>query len=136
MGSNPPEEIQGLSSEHVVIEGYVSDETLKRMYEECRVCIIPLRYGAGVKGKTIEALYHKIPIVTTSVGIEGLPGIQEIIQPVDMADMFAKEVIRCYCEDNLEKIRAGYRFVKEHYSRTAAEEFFTKYFGEEYRRKS
>lgn len=34
--------------------------------------VVPLRYGAGVKGKIVEAAYYQIPVVTTSIGGEGL----------------------------------------------------------------
>ena len=32
----------------------------------------PLRFGAGVKGKILEAIYNQIPIITTTIGGEGL----------------------------------------------------------------
>lgn len=34
--------------------------------------VAPLRYGAGVKGKVLEALQHGLVVVTTAVGIEGI----------------------------------------------------------------
>ena len=42
------------------------------MYGKCRIAIAPLRYGAGVKGKLVEAAYNQIPMITTSIGGEGL----------------------------------------------------------------
>jgi hypothetical protein len=36
--------------------------------------VVPLRQGAGVKFKTIEALLHDVPTVTTTVGAEGITG--------------------------------------------------------------
>ena len=41
-------------------------------YSQARVAISPMRYGAGVKLKTIEALQFGVPIVATSVGSEGI----------------------------------------------------------------
>ncbi len=38
-----------------------------------RVAIIPLRQGAGVKLKVVEALREGLPLVTTPVGARGLP---------------------------------------------------------------
>jgi GT2 family glycosyltransferase/glycosyltransferase involved in cell wall biosynthesis len=40
--------------------------------ERARVCVVPLLHGAGVKGKVLEALMAGTPVVTTSVGAEGL----------------------------------------------------------------
>ena len=54
VGSNVPEELKQLEDDSIVIKGFVSDETLKQIYLDARICVIPLRYGAGVKGKTIE----------------------------------------------------------------------------------
>ena len=48
----------------------------------------------GVKGKTLEAMHNSIPIVSTSVGIEGMPGIENYICPKDDATSFASEVVK------------------------------------------
>ena len=41
--------------------GFVSEFKLKDIYKETRIAIIPMRYGAGVKGKTVEAMHNGIP---------------------------------------------------------------------------
>lgn len=56
----------------VTLVGFVPD--LSDEYDRARVAIIPLRQGAGVKFKTIEALWHGVPTVTTTVGAEGIDG--------------------------------------------------------------
>lgn len=58
VGSNPPESVKRYASEHINIKGFVSDEELQQLYDQSRLCVIPLRYGAGVKGKTIERCIH------------------------------------------------------------------------------
>src|SRR5262245_66569887 len=40
--------------------------------ERSRVCVVPLLHGAGVKGKVVESLMMGTPVVTTTVGAEGL----------------------------------------------------------------
>jgi glycosyltransferase involved in cell wall biosynthesis len=40
--------------------------------QRARVCVVPLLHGAGVKGKTIQALASGTPVVTTPIGAEGL----------------------------------------------------------------
>ncbi|MCI0636374.1 MAG: glycosyltransferase family 4 protein, partial [Actinobacteria bacterium] len=40
--------------------------------ERTRVCVVPLLHGAGVKGKVIQALMLGTPVVTTTIGAEGL----------------------------------------------------------------
>ncbi|MCI2105456.1 MAG: glycosyltransferase [Intestinimonas sp.] len=128
VGSNPSEKIQQLASDHVLIEGFVTDEALDEFYGACRVCVIPLRYGAGVKGKTIEAMYHGIPIVTTSTGIEGLPGIADCLPATDTAEEFAARTVSIYRGDVEDTTNKCYEYVRKHYSRKAAEAFFARTF--------
>lgn len=130
IGSRPTERILELQSERILVTGYVTDEELENYYQHCRVCVIPLRYGAGVKGKTIEAMYHQVPIVSTSIGIEGLPDIDEYISCFDDADLFAKQVIHMYRdEESARKAAAGYiEYVKKHFSYESAKKLFNEIF--------
>ncbi len=121
VGSKPPPAVQALASERIVIAGYVSDEELERLYRTCRIAVAPLRFGAGVKGKTVEAVYNLIPIVSTSFGIEGLPEAETIIPICDGAESFAKELQRLLSSDEAcQSAAAAYRlwiekwFSKEH----------------------
>lgn len=72
VGSKVTPEIQALESENIIIKGFVEDEELDKMYRQCRIAVVPLRVGAGVKGKVVEAAYYQIPLVTTTIGGEGL----------------------------------------------------------------
>ena len=56
VGSNMPQHVKELASKNIVIEGYMDDVDLMTLYEKVRLSIVPLRYGAGVKGKVLEAL--------------------------------------------------------------------------------
>jgi glycosyltransferase involved in cell wall biosynthesis/phosphoglycolate phosphatase-like HAD superfamily hydrolase len=78
-GSNPTEAVQALAGPNVGVTGYLSDGALRKLYDSHRVCVVPLRFGAGVKGKVIESLSHGLPLVTTSIGAQGIPGIEEIV---------------------------------------------------------
>ncbi len=72
VGGKATKEIEKLASDNIIIEGFVTDEYLEKLYRTCRIAIVPLRFGAGVKGKVVEAGYYQIPLVTTSIGAEGL----------------------------------------------------------------
>ena len=102
VGSNPPEFIKELQCSNIEVRGYVSETELKTCYQEAKIAVIPLRYGAGVKGKTVEAMYNGLPIVSTSFGIEGMPGnIKDIIHEKEDAIEFAEEIIRLYTDIDL-----------------------------------
>ncbi len=123
VGSNPPEEILALESKHVVVKGFVSDEELSNLYDESKIGVIPLRFGAGVKGKTVEALYNGLPIVSTSIGIEGLSNIDQVLASFDTKIDFANEVIRLHnmSSDRLNEIVAKEQnYVMNNFTRESA----------------
>lgn len=122
VGANPTEEILALQSADVVVTGFVLEEELEEYYNKCRVCVVPLRYGAGVKGKTLEALYHGIPIVSTAIGIEGMPGIEQLVPPADQAQEFAQRVAALYTDETAwqRQSQAYKKYLLEHYSYESA----------------
>jgi GT2 family glycosyltransferase len=68
-GANATREVHALSGDGVEVVGLVPD--LRDLFDRVRVFVCPLRVGAGVKGKVLSALSYGVPIVSTSVGIEG-----------------------------------------------------------------
>lgn len=47
-------------------------ENAKKVVSKARVCLVPLRFGAGIKGKLIEAMQCGTPSITTSIGAESM----------------------------------------------------------------
>lgn len=122
VGANPPPEVASLQSHRVRIHGHLNDEQLARMYQSCRLAIVPLRYGAGVKGKTIEALHHGIPLVSTGIGLEGITGIHSIYRAFDCPRDFCSAVVNLYADDARlsELSRLGRSFAEHHFSKKHA----------------
>lgn len=98
VGSRATEEIKALNDPEngILIHGFVSDEELRALYNRCRIVIVPLRYGAGVKGKVIEALYYGAPVVTTSVGAEGIPDAEQAMKIADTPEELSQTVLSLY----------------------------------------
>lgn len=95
VGENPPQEIRDFSGDAVIITGYVKD--ISEYFRCCRVFIVPLRYGAGLKGKVIQSMAHHMPLVTTTIGAEGtflVDGQSAFI--ADEPEEFARKVILLY----------------------------------------
>ncbi|MBE2241057.1 MAG: glycosyltransferase [Caldilineaceae bacterium] len=65
----PVPEVTALAAPDVLVTGHVSD--LAPLYAASRVAIAPLRFGAGVKGKVLEAMGYGLPVVMTPVAAEG-----------------------------------------------------------------
>ena len=79
VGSSPTGKVRALAGPTVAVTGFVSDEELVKRYARARVALIPLRFGAGVKSKVVEALREGLPLVTTPAGAQGLDGLDEIV---------------------------------------------------------
>lgn len=98
VGANMPDDIKrDISGKNVIIDGFVSDQRLGELLISSRVFIAPLRYGAGVKGKIGQAIEYGVPIVTTSIGSEGmfLENASSCLV-ADSEEDFAKAVCRLY----------------------------------------
>ncbi|MGH8032294.1 MAG: glycosyltransferase [Luteimonas sp.] len=72
VGAEPTAEVRTLAAEDVEITGRISEADLIAHYSRARIAIAPLRFGAGTKGKVLEAMRFGVPCVTTSSGVQGL----------------------------------------------------------------
>lgn len=99
VGSNPTERVRALVGEGVAVFANVTDTELAAAYNRARVAVVPLRCGAGVKLKVVEALRAGVPLVTTPVGAQGLPGLSQIVPVEDHAGRFAAAVIALLRDD-------------------------------------
>lgn len=100
IGNNPSQDILSLSSENIIVTGYVKD--ISPYLQKARVSVNPIRYGAGMKGKIGEALSWGLPVVTTTIGAEGMDltdGIDALI--ADSPGDFANKVVNLYKDKNL-----------------------------------
>lgn len=71
-GAYPPPKATDLHDEKsgFLVKGWVDDAVLAM--QNAKVCLAPLRFGAGIKGKLAEAMYCQTPSVTTDIGIESM----------------------------------------------------------------
>jgi len=131
VGSNPNDAVQNLHSEDVVVYGYLSDEELGKLYRRVRQVIVPLRFGAGVKGKVLEAIQKNVPLVTTSIGAEGIPDAQSVMNIVDSVKEFAATIIRLDAGDAalLGKIKLYEAWLKANFSKENAINIILEDFG-------
>ena len=95
VGSRPRPEILALNEvQGVEVRGYVSDSELAQLLRQTAVSIAPLRYGAGMKGKVVEALAAGLAVVTTTVGAQGLGAVAgEHLLIANEPDAFAQCVV-------------------------------------------
>jgi glycosyltransferase involved in cell wall biosynthesis len=97
-----PAEIADIDASGINFLGFVDD--LGPVYAAAKVVVVPLQYGAGIKGKTCEALSHSSAVVSTSFGVEGLTlkdGVEYLF--ADNADTFALQVCRVLGDEKLSR---------------------------------
>jgi glycosyltransferase involved in cell wall biosynthesis len=95
VGARPPGRIRRLATPEsgIVVTGYVPD--LEPILDSSALLVVPLHSGSGMRVKILEAFARGIPIVSTSVGVEGIdakPGDHLLV--ADSPDIFAAAVIR------------------------------------------
>lgn len=122
VGSNPAQKVLDLQAQNIIVTGFVTNEQLDELYSKVRLAVVPLRFGAGVKGKIIESIYHKVPVVTTTIGIEGIDNTSHLISVWDEAGEFASAVNRLYSDtEKLNDLsKESEAFIKHHFSEASA----------------
>ena len=121
VGSNPTEQVQALAGPSVRVTGHVSDLELNRHYSQARVVVAPMRFGAGVKSKVLEAMAHGCPVVTTSTGYQGLVGLSALPAPADTAAEVVEQTESLLLDDDAWRLarRRGIEYVRSRFSRAS-----------------
>lgn len=90
VGKNPSDKVIELSkqfSKNIIVTGYV--DSVDEYFDICDFCIVPLFFGSGQRVKIIESFSRGMPVISTSIGAEGLAYIdRENILIADNADDF------------------------------------------------
>jgi GT2 family glycosyltransferase/glycosyltransferase involved in cell wall biosynthesis len=100
IGQKVPPEVVTLATENVVITGVQPE--VRPFFENARLSVAPLRYGAGVKGKINQSMGFGVPVVATSLAVEGmnLQPRQDVLV-ADTPTEFAEAVVELYESEEL-----------------------------------
>jgi glycosyltransferase involved in cell wall biosynthesis len=99
------------------VPGFVDD--IRSLAAGAAVFIVPLRSGSGMRVKIVNAMALGLPVVSTSVGCEGIPAVNgQDILIADEPDFFAGSILRLLADENLRfRIAAnGRKFVEGKYT--------------------
>jgi glycosyltransferase involved in cell wall biosynthesis len=121
VGANPTAGVLAMACERVEVTGFVSDVELAERYRKARVAVVPLRFGAGVKSKVVEALQQGLPLVTTHVGAQGLAGVDAVCEVFEDAGAIAEAILGLLQDDARwrARSRAGADYAARRFSRDA-----------------
>ncbi|MEZ9042375.1 MULTISPECIES: glycosyltransferase [unclassified Vibrio] len=101
-GSYPPPKATALHNPKTGfhIKGWAKDA--QEVMEDARVCVAPLRFGAGIKGKLLDAMKLQTPNVTSEIGSEGMVPQGELQWPgavSDDIDEFVEQAVALYKDE-------------------------------------
>ncbi|MGR4998737.1 glycosyltransferase [Vibrio coralliirubri] len=101
-GSYPPPKATALHNPKTGfhIKGWAKDA--QEVMEQARVCVAPLRFGAGIKGKLLDAMKLQTPNVTSEIGSEGMLPQGELQWPgavADDIDAFVEQAVALYNDE-------------------------------------
>ena len=72
MGGKPVDSIRKLESNRIIVTGFLEECEVKRYFENSFCMVAPLLYGSGIKTKILSSLNAGLPVLTNSIGIEGI----------------------------------------------------------------
>ncbi|TJY34110.1 glycosyltransferase [Pontimicrobium aquaticum] len=82
------------------IKGFADD--VNEVMQNSRICLSPLRFGAGLKGKFFDAMYNGTPFITTNIGAEGIINTNDNDDFVaDLVDDMVSSAINLYEDESL-----------------------------------
>lgn len=116
VGKNPPASIVRRANENIIVTGFVED--VRPYIHKASVYVVPLRMGGGTRLKIVEALSMKKPIVTTSIGCEGIDVVdRKSVLIADEPQRFANSVIELFRDRKLAEqlTHNGYEIVHQKY---------------------
>ncbi len=117
VGSKPTPEILAIEEPGVIVHGFVED--LDAFLNQRIATVVPLKYGAGIKGKIGSSLAAGVPVISTSLGAEGMElaaGTEVLL--ADTPQAFVAQILRLVEDDALwdSMSAAGQAFVERSYS--------------------
>ena len=109
VGKNPPADFVQLASQNpevIKVTGYIPD--LNPYMQQAALMVVAVRAGGGMRVRILEAFARAMPVVTTTVGLEGIdaePGIDVLV--ADTPQAFARDVVQLLGDSALQSRLAG-----------------------------
>jgi len=128
-GAYLPQQVLEMNNpkEGFLVKGRAEDAN--DVMQSAKVCLAPLRFGAGIKGKLISAMQNGIPSVTTTIGAEGMHGILDWNGYIENDyTAFVEAAVRLYTVQQTWKNaqEQGKTLINTLYAKTSLEYIFVK----------
>lgn len=116
VGNSPPKSLQDRSADNVIVTGFVDD--VRPYVWSSSIYVVPLRMGGGTRLKVLEALSMKKPVITTSIGCEGINVVDgDSVLIEDNPENFALRAVELLNDFAMRKILSsnGYDLIRSTY---------------------
>ena len=116
IGKEVPARVKAMEGNNLVVRGFVPD--LGRELSRYHLMVVPLRVGGGMRLKIIESFALRVPVVSTSIGCEGIECEDDVhILHADTEEAFVRQIERVFRDATLGGRLAtdAYALVNEHY---------------------
>ena len=113
--------------EGFLIKGFAED--VNHVMQQSKLCLAPIRFGAGLKGKLVDAMLNGTPCMMTSLAAEGMFGnLQTNGFTEDEPQEFANKAVQLYQNETLwyEKQQNGFEIINKRFNKTEYQEKFLK----------
>lgn len=125
-GAYASEKVNQLHNEKegFLVKGFAPEVT--EVMQQSKVCLAPIRFGAGLKGKLFDAMQNGTPFVSTSIGVEGI--VEDVNRSFvcDTPDDFINRAVSLYQDELVWKSQQsfGFEILKEQFSKAKFEGLF------------
>lgn len=132
-GAYAPQQILQLNNkkEGLIIKGWA--DNLEMVMKNYRVQLAPVRFGAGLKGKFLDAMRYGLPSVTTEIGAEGMHGNLDFGGKITTSnESFINASLQLYSEENLwqQAQQNGFKIIQKRFQKHIFSEDFKKHISE------
>lgn len=117
IGQDPPASVKSMSSSEVIVTDYVPD--LAPYFNNCRLSVAPIRFGAGIKGKVLMSMSYGVPVVGSSLATEGMHLTNgKNVLVADNPEDFCDAVVNLYQNETLwdQISESGLAIISQHFS--------------------
>lgn len=99
IGSNIPKQIKQITNPNIILHENASEIEKNKIIDESRICIVPVYFGSGTRIKILEYWSHYKPVISTTIGAEGLKESSGTYI-CDDDDQFANQIINLMNDKN------------------------------------
>lgn len=129
VGNQPPEQLRQMENDYIHVTGFVDDVDL--YLKQSQAAVFPLTLGAGIKLKVLRSLAMGTPVITGSIGAEGIDEEGEIVVKAETDEEYEaciRQLLRD--SDRCKRLsRAGRRYVTERFAWKKSEEILKQVYG-------